>query len=117
MRESADDIPEGSEGPVPADSTAPDPGATAEASTKPESDTAAHTQAILDRAAAERAELERMRNSATAGLPAEDAEKKSSRWERVKGELLDPSWKTLITVLTTSGLSLAVGLVLVYTAR
>lgn len=111
MREPADDIPEGSEG------AAPDSGATAEASTVPESDAAAHTQAILDRAAAERAELERIRNSAAAGLPAEDPEKEPSRWERLRDELLDPSWKTLITVLTTSGLSLAVGLVLVYTAR
>lgn len=110
MREPADDIPEGSEG------VAPEPGATAEASAAPGADDAAHTQAILDRAAAERAELERMRNAA-AGLPAADPDKKSSRWGRLRDELLDPSWKTLITVLTTSGLSLAVGLVLVYTAR
>lgn len=111
MREPADDIPEGSEGP------APDTSGEAATSAASEADDAAHTQAILDRAAAERAEFERMHNSAAAGLPAEDPEKKSSRWERLRGELLDPSWKTLITVLTTSGLSLAVGLVLVYTAR
>lgn len=71
-------------------------------------------QAILDQAAAERAA---MHDAAAARLGDGEPRRKPSRWVRLRDELLDPSWKTIITVLTTSGLSLAVGLVLVYTGR
>ena len=71
----------------------------------------AATQAILDRAAAERQEIANAHAAAAEGLP---DPAKESRWDKIRSEIVDPSWRTIIVVLSTSGVSLILGLVLVF---